>query len=155
MAKNNGRYLIRTGPRHTVRSMPREDNNVEVERKNRSRALAAYLQKYYLKKYCVAQRPVAAPRPESGPSPVRGKYDYDSLDSDGLEVAFTLSCSGSDKPMAPRRKCNVCGSQQWHKEPATGLVVCSEGHVLQVRGLASLPLLPFPAVTGRHPPAAR
>ncbi len=35
-------------------------------------------------------------------------------------------------PMAPRRKCNVCGSQQWRKEPATGLVVCSEGHVLQV-----------------------
>jgi hypothetical protein len=34
--------------------------------------------------------------------------------------------------MAPRRKCNVCGSQQWHKEPATGIVVCSEGHVLQV-----------------------
>ena len=34
--------------------------------------------------------------------------------------------------MAPRRKCNVCGSQQWHKEPATGLVVCSEGHVLLV-----------------------
>ncbi|KAH9965921.1 hypothetical protein BC827DRAFT_1181039 [Russula dissimulans] len=33
--------------------------------------------------------------------------------------------------MAPRRKCNVCGSQQWRKEPATGLVVCSEGHVLQ------------------------
>ncbi|KAH9999887.1 hypothetical protein BJV77DRAFT_498700 [Russula vinacea] len=33
--------------------------------------------------------------------------------------------------MAPRRKCNVCGSQHWHKEPATGLVVCSEGHVLQ------------------------
>ncbi|KAF8505783.1 hypothetical protein F5888DRAFT_1798751 [Russula emetica] len=33
--------------------------------------------------------------------------------------------------MAPRRKCNVCSSQQWHKEPATGLVVCSEGHVLQ------------------------
>ncbi|KAN0126821.1 hypothetical protein V8E52_000461, partial [Russula decolorans] len=32
--------------------------------------------------------------------------------------------------MAPRRKCNVCSSQQWHKEPATGLVVCSEGHVL-------------------------
>ena len=34
--------------------------------------------------------------------------------------------------MAPRRKCTVCGSHQWHKEPATGLVVCSEGHVLQV-----------------------
>ncbi|KAI0254701.1 hypothetical protein BJV78DRAFT_1273782 [Lactifluus subvellereus] len=33
--------------------------------------------------------------------------------------------------MAPWRKCTVCGSNQWHKEPATGLVVCSEGHVLQ------------------------
>ncbi|KAI9507923.1 hypothetical protein F5148DRAFT_1304849 [Russula earlei] len=33
--------------------------------------------------------------------------------------------------MAPRRKCNVCGSQQWKKEPATGLLVCGEGHVLQ------------------------
>ncbi|KAI0268248.1 hypothetical protein BC834DRAFT_952535 [Gloeopeniophorella convolvens] len=33
--------------------------------------------------------------------------------------------------MAPRRKCMVCGSQQWRKEPATGLVVCSEGHILQ------------------------
>ncbi|KAI0307155.1 hypothetical protein B0F90DRAFT_1807830 [Multifurca ochricompacta] len=33
--------------------------------------------------------------------------------------------------MAPRRKCTVCGSLQWHKEPATGLVVCKEGHVLQ------------------------
>jgi hypothetical protein len=42
-------------------------------------------------------------------------------------------------PMAPRRKCNVCGSQQWHKEPATGLVVCSEGHILQVCGSLSAP----------------
>ncbi|KAI0068597.1 hypothetical protein BV25DRAFT_13565 [Artomyces pyxidatus] len=33
--------------------------------------------------------------------------------------------------MAPRRKCTVCGSRQWHKEPATGLVICSEGHILQ------------------------
>ncbi|KAI0053573.1 hypothetical protein FA95DRAFT_1481367 [Auriscalpium vulgare] len=33
--------------------------------------------------------------------------------------------------MAPRRKCAVCGSRQWHKEPATGLVICSEGHILQ------------------------
>lgn len=33
--------------------------------------------------------------------------------------------------MAPRRRCTVCGSHQWHREPATGLVVCSEGHVLR------------------------
>ncbi|KAI0650789.1 hypothetical protein C8Q79DRAFT_1007021 [Trametes meyenii] len=33
--------------------------------------------------------------------------------------------------MAPRRKCPVCGSKQWHKEPSSGLVTCSEGHVLQ------------------------
>ncbi|KAA1466439.1 hypothetical protein DENSPDRAFT_768843 [Dentipellis sp. KUC8613] len=33
--------------------------------------------------------------------------------------------------MAPRRRCPVCGSKQWHKEPASGLVTCSEGHVLQ------------------------
>ncbi|KAI0719577.1 hypothetical protein C8T65DRAFT_706255 [Cerioporus squamosus] len=30
--------------------------------------------------------------------------------------------------MAPRRKCPVCGSRQWHKEPSSGLVTCSEGH---------------------------
>jgi len=30
-----------------------------------------------------------------------------------------------------KRKCQVCGSQRWHKEPRTGLVTCSEGHVLQ------------------------
>ncbi|KAI0723281.1 hypothetical protein C8Q76DRAFT_615356 [Earliella scabrosa] len=33
--------------------------------------------------------------------------------------------------MAPRRKCPVCGSKQWHKEPQSGLIACSEGHVLQ------------------------
>ncbi|CCM01610.1 uncharacterized protein FIBRA_03670 [Fibroporia radiculosa] len=33
--------------------------------------------------------------------------------------------------MAPRRRCPVCGSKQWHKEPASGLITCSEGHVLQ------------------------
>ncbi|OJT03792.1 RNA polymerase I-specific transcription initiation factor rrn7 [Trametes pubescens] len=33
--------------------------------------------------------------------------------------------------MAPRRKCHVCGSKQWHKEPTSGIVTCSEGHVLQ------------------------
>ncbi|TRM67736.1 hypothetical protein BD626DRAFT_479667 [Schizophyllum amplum] len=30
-----------------------------------------------------------------------------------------------------RRKCPVCGSKQWHKEPSSGLVACSEGHILQ------------------------
>ncbi|KAH7921820.1 hypothetical protein BV22DRAFT_1106975 [Leucogyrophana mollusca] len=33
--------------------------------------------------------------------------------------------------MAPRRKCPVCGSKQWHKDVSSGLVACSEGHVLQ------------------------
>ncbi|KAH9943461.1 uncharacterized protein BXZ73DRAFT_40601 [Epithele typhae] len=33
--------------------------------------------------------------------------------------------------MAPRRECLVCGSRQWHKEPQSGVVTCSEGHVLQ------------------------
>ncbi|KII95103.1 hypothetical protein PLICRDRAFT_202168 [Plicaturopsis crispa FD-325 SS-3] len=33
--------------------------------------------------------------------------------------------------MAPRRRCPLCQSKQWHKEPSSGLVVCSEGHVLQ------------------------
>ncbi|KAI1795209.1 hypothetical protein LXA43DRAFT_882600 [Ganoderma leucocontextum] len=33
--------------------------------------------------------------------------------------------------MAPRKKCPVCGSKQWHKEPSSGLITCSEGHVLQ------------------------
>ncbi|EGO01877.1 hypothetical protein SERLA73DRAFT_177450 [Serpula lacrymans var. lacrymans S7.3] len=33
--------------------------------------------------------------------------------------------------MAPRRKCPVCGSKQWHKEPSSGMIACSEGHVLQ------------------------
>ncbi|TCD69659.1 hypothetical protein EIP91_006676 [Steccherinum ochraceum] len=30
-----------------------------------------------------------------------------------------------------RRKCAVCGSKQWRKEPTSGLITCSEGHVLQ------------------------
>lgn len=34
--------------------------------------------------------------------------------------------------MAPRRRCPICGSKQWHKEPSSGLITCSEGHVLQV-----------------------
>ncbi|OAX44565.1 hypothetical protein K503DRAFT_678715 [Rhizopogon vinicolor AM-OR11-026] len=33
--------------------------------------------------------------------------------------------------MAPRRKCPVCGSKQWHKDSSSGLVACSEGHVIQ------------------------
>ncbi|KAF9569285.1 hypothetical protein CPC08DRAFT_623499 [Agrocybe pediades] len=33
--------------------------------------------------------------------------------------------------MAPRRRCPTCGSKQWHKEPTSGLIACSEGHVLQ------------------------
>ncbi|EIN10460.1 hypothetical protein PUNSTDRAFT_112312 [Punctularia strigosozonata HHB-11173 SS5] len=31
----------------------------------------------------------------------------------------------------PRKRCPVCQSKQWHKEPASGLITCSEGHVLQ------------------------
>ncbi|KAF8974480.1 hypothetical protein BDZ97DRAFT_1935346 [Flammula alnicola] len=33
--------------------------------------------------------------------------------------------------MAPRRRCPTCGSKQWHREPSSGLIACSEGHVLQ------------------------
>ncbi|KAH7914201.1 hypothetical protein BJ138DRAFT_1144338 [Hygrophoropsis aurantiaca] len=33
--------------------------------------------------------------------------------------------------MAPRRKCPICGSKQWHKDRSSGLVACREGHVLQ------------------------
>ncbi|KAG7449110.1 uncharacterized protein BT62DRAFT_888159 [Guyanagaster necrorhizus] len=33
--------------------------------------------------------------------------------------------------MAPRRRCPVCQSRQWHKEPSSGLIACSEGHILQ------------------------
>ncbi|KAG5648986.1 hypothetical protein DXG03_000335 [Asterophora parasitica] len=33
--------------------------------------------------------------------------------------------------MAPRRRCPTCGSRQWHKEPSSGLIACSEGHLLQ------------------------
>ncbi|CAL1700735.1 unnamed protein product [Somion occarium] len=34
--------------------------------------------------------------------------------------------------MAPsRRRCEVCGSKQWRKEPSSGLITCKEGHVLQ------------------------
>jgi len=37
--------------------------------------------------------------------------------------------------MAPRRRCPVCRSKQWHKEPSSGLIACSEGHILQVSSL--------------------
>ncbi|KAF8621574.1 hypothetical protein AX15_007600 [Amanita polypyramis BW_CC] len=30
-----------------------------------------------------------------------------------------------------KRRCPTCGSKQWHKEPSSGMVACSEGHVLQ------------------------
>ncbi|KAJ3529209.1 hypothetical protein NM688_g7884 [Phlebia brevispora] len=33
--------------------------------------------------------------------------------------------------MAPRKRCPVCGSRQWRKEPSSGLITCEEGHVLQ------------------------
>ncbi|KAE9389637.1 hypothetical protein BT96DRAFT_866263, partial [Gymnopus androsaceus JB14] len=33
--------------------------------------------------------------------------------------------------MVSRRRCPVCGSKQWHKEPSSGLIACSEGHILQ------------------------
>ncbi|KAF9268060.1 hypothetical protein L218DRAFT_1053429 [Marasmius fiardii PR-910] len=33
--------------------------------------------------------------------------------------------------MAPRRRCPICRSKQWHKEPLSGLIACSEGHILQ------------------------
>ncbi|KAF7301745.1 hypothetical protein MIND_00740100 [Mycena indigotica] len=29
------------------------------------------------------------------------------------------------------RRCPVCRSKQWHKEPSSGLIACSEGHILQ------------------------
>ncbi|KAJ7590937.1 hypothetical protein C8J56DRAFT_1163014 [Mycena floridula] len=31
----------------------------------------------------------------------------------------------------PARRCPVCRSKKWHKEPASGLITCAEGHVLQ------------------------
>ncbi|KAH7887669.1 hypothetical protein F5I97DRAFT_2010694 [Phlebopus sp. FC_14] len=33
--------------------------------------------------------------------------------------------------MAPRKKCPICGSKQWRKDSASGLVTCSDGHVRQ------------------------
>jgi hypothetical protein len=58
------------------------------------------------------------------------------LNLDWAYASSLIRLSSGHYLMAPRRKCNVCGSQQWHKEPATGLVVCSEGHVLQVCALS-------------------
>ena len=49
-----------------------------------------------------------------------------------LEVQVLSRILRNRTKMAPRRKCPVCGSRQWHKEPSSGLVTCSEGHVLQV-----------------------
>jgi hypothetical protein len=39
------------------------------------------------------------------------------------------------RSMTRRSPCSFCGSRQWHKEPSSGFIVCSEGHVLQVSGL--------------------
>ncbi|PCH41046.1 hypothetical protein WOLCODRAFT_118149 [Wolfiporia cocos MD-104 SS10] len=33
--------------------------------------------------------------------------------------------------MAPKRRCPVCGSRRWRKSATSGLITCSEGHVLQ------------------------
>ncbi|KAI6163014.1 hypothetical protein EDD17DRAFT_1813860, partial [Pisolithus thermaeus] len=33
--------------------------------------------------------------------------------------------------MAPRRKCPICGCRRWRKDSASGMVTCTEGHVLQ------------------------
>ncbi|KIY74023.1 hypothetical protein CYLTODRAFT_416300 [Cylindrobasidium torrendii FP15055 ss-10] len=33
--------------------------------------------------------------------------------------------------MAPRQRCPICRSKQWHKEPTSGLIACSEGHIMQ------------------------
>ncbi|KAK2466277.1 hypothetical protein APHAL10511_001919 [Amanita phalloides] len=33
--------------------------------------------------------------------------------------------------MPSKRRCPTCGSKQWHKEPSSGIIACSEGHVLQ------------------------
>ena len=37
------------------------------------------------------------------------------------------------RSMARRRRCPVCKSRQWRKEPSSGVITCSEGHVLMVR----------------------
>ncbi len=44
--------------------------------------------------------------------------------------------------MAPRRRCPTCGSKQWHKEPLSGFIACSEGHILQARRNLSSSLPP-------------
>ena len=62
------------------------------------------------------------------------------------------------KTMAPRRRCPTCGSKQWHKEPSSGLIACSEGHILQA-SITQITLpdiipnqLAFPRITVMKPP---
>ncbi|KZS97967.1 hypothetical protein SISNIDRAFT_405751 [Sistotremastrum niveocremeum HHB9708] len=33
--------------------------------------------------------------------------------------------------MPIRKRCPICASKKWHKEPQSGLIICSEGHVLE------------------------
>jgi hypothetical protein len=35
--------------------------------------------------------------------------------------------------MARRPRCQVCRSKRWHRDAASGMVVCEEGHFLQAR----------------------
>ena len=35
--------------------------------------------------------------------------------------------------MRPRPRCPICVSKRWRKDPTSGLIVCSEGHVFEVR----------------------
>lgn len=34
--------------------------------------------------------------------------------------------------MGPRPRCPICLSRRWRKDPTSGLIVCSEGHVFEV-----------------------
>jgi len=43
-----------------------------------------------------------------------------------------LSLSGCLE-MGPRPRCLICLSRRWRKDPTSGLIVCSEGHVFEVR----------------------
>ena len=36
-----------------------------------------------------------------------------------------------------KRRCPICRSKKWRKEPHSGIITCSEGHVLQVRSTPS------------------
>ena len=38
--------------------------------------------------------------------------------------------------MTPRPRCPICLSKRWRKDPTSGLIVCSEGHVFEVCPLA-------------------